>query len=380
MSSAGTGPCVVFTGGGTGGHVYPGLAVAARLRERWDGRLVWIGSGKEVERRAVEAAGIEFLSVPSGKLRRELNFRNLADAFRVLAGYFASRRLLKRLRPALVFSKGGYVSVPPCAAAASLGIPVFTHESDATPGLATRLNARKAERIFVAYEATRERFPEALRARVEALGNPVRADLEAGDAARGRAFIGAAEGVPVILVLGGSQGARQVNALVEAALPELAKEAFVAHQCGEAAPPEAAAAEGPRYRRLPFIGAEYPDIVAAADLVVGRSGAGTLSECGRAGKPFVLVPLAGTGTRGDQVDNARIFEAAGAALVLVGEEATPEHLAAAALGILRDGAKARRMGEASRRVAGAGGDAARAIADRILERIGENHDRTEGTR
>ncbi|MBP7096701.1 MAG: glycosyltransferase, partial [Spirochaetia bacterium] len=153
MSSGARKParCVVFTGGGTGGHVYPGLAVAARLREAWDGRLVWIGSGKEVERRAVEAAGIEFLSVPSGKLRRELNFRNLADAFRVLAGYFASRRLLKRLRPALVFSKGGYVSVPPCAAAASLGIPVFTHESDATPGLATRLNARKAERIFVAY-------------------------------------------------------------------------------------------------------------------------------------------------------------------------------------------------------------------------------------
>ncbi|MBN1242575.1 MAG: undecaprenyldiphospho-muramoylpentapeptide beta-N-acetylglucosaminyltransferase [Spirochaetales bacterium] len=380
MSSKGreTVPCVVFTGGGTGGHVYPGLAVAARLREAWDGRLVWIGSGKEVERRAVEAAGIEFLAVPSGKLRRELNFRNLADAFRVLAGYFASRRLLKRLRPALVFSKGGYVSVPPCAAAASLGIPVFTHESDATPGLATRLNARRAERIFVAYEATRERFPVALRARVEALGNPVRADLDSGDAARGRAFLGADEGVPVILVLGGSQGARQVNGLVEAALPKLAAEAFVAHQCGEAAAPGSAADDGPRYRRLPFIGGEYPDIVAAADLVVGRSGAGTLSECGRAGKPFVLVPLAGSGTRGDQVDNARIFEAAGAALVLTGEDATPERLADAALGILRDEAKARRMGEASRQVAG--GDAARAIATRILERVGKAGSETEATR
>jgi UDP-N-acetylglucosamine--N-acetylmuramyl-(pentapeptide) pyrophosphoryl-undecaprenol N-acetylglucosamine transferase len=360
-------PCVVFTGGGSGGHVYPGLAVAARLREAWDGRVVWIGSGKQVERRAVEAAGIEFLSVPSGKLRRELNPRNLADAFRVLGGYLASMRLLKRLSPALVFSKGGYVSVPPCAAAATLGIPVFTHESDATPGLATRLNARKAERIFVAYEAARDRFPEGERARVEVVGNPVRVDLDSGDAERGRAFLGVPAGVPVVLVLGGSQGARQVNELVEAALPELSKEAFVAHQCGEAARSGESVAEGPRYRRLPFIGAEYPDLVAASDFVVGRSGAGTLSECGRSGKPFVLVPLAGTGTRGDQVDNARLFESAGAAVVLLGEDATPARLAAEVLRLVRDRTAAKRMGEAARALTS--GDAARAIAARIVERV-----------
>ena len=364
---------IAFTGGGTGGHIYPGLAVVERLKGRFGGRIVWIGSAKESDRRVVEAAGVEYYAVPSGKLRRSFSLENAADGFRVLAGYLASRRLLSELRPVLLFSKGGYVSVPPCAAAAALGIPVFTHESDLTPGLATRLNARRAERVLVSYGKTVGLLSPELRGRAVLVGNPVRASIRSGDAGRGRAFVGAPDGVPVILFLGGSQGARQVNELVAAALPELAKLAYVVHQTGEAqagsgAGAECAAASKGRYRPYAYIHGEMADVVAAADLVVGRAGAGTLWECSALGKPMILVPLAGSGTRGDQVDNARLFEAAGAARVLLGADATPARLVEEARSFLADPARLARAGEAARALAGS--DAAGKAADLILERIG----------
>lgn len=366
---------VAFTGGGTGGHIYPGLAVIERLREDFSGRIVWIGSNKESDRRIVEAAGVEYIGIPSGKLRRELSLKNFADAFRVLAGYAGSRSVLGRLRPSILFSKGGYVSVPPCMAAADLGIPVFTHESDLTPGLATRLNARRAERVLVSYEKTIGLLPEAERAKALFVGNPVRPSIRAGEAARGRALLKAEAGTPIVLFLGGSQGARQVNELVAAVLPELAKQALVVHQTGEAWAPSGpgAAGEGAggiadRYRPYAYIREEMPDILAAADLVVGRSGAGTLWESSALSKPMVLVPLAGAGTRGDQVDNARLFEEAGAAKVLVGAEASPEALMAAIAAYLDDPASRKAAGEKAHSLAGA--DAAKEAARLILERIG----------
>ena len=227
---------IAFTGGGTGGHIYPGLAVAEALRSRgFSGRIAWIGSKKDSDRETVEAAGIEFFAVPSGKLRRELSMKNVADAFRVVAGYAWARRALKSLRPALLFSKGGYASVAPCAAAASLGIPYFTHESDITPGLATRLNARRAETIVLSYEATRGLLPASARTRALVSGNPVRAAIRKGDAVRGRYLLGIGGSLPVVFFLGGSQGARQINELALAALPRLTRSAFVVHQRGRGA-------------------------------------------------------------------------------------------------------------------------------------------------
>jgi UDP-N-acetylglucosamine--N-acetylmuramyl-(pentapeptide) pyrophosphoryl-undecaprenol N-acetylglucosamine transferase len=360
---------LAFAGGGTGGHVCPGLAVIDALRGRgFQGRVAWLGSRKESDRAAVEAAGVEFIALPSGKLRRNLSLENLVDAFRVIGGYAAARRALRELAPALLFSKGGYASVPPCAAAASLGIPYFTHESDLTPGLATRLNARKAERVILSYEATRGLLPAASRADAVVAGNPVRASIRKGDAARGRSFLGAPEGLPIALFLGGSQGARQVNELVAAILPALEGKAFVAHQTGEARAGAARSRNG-LYRSFPFLIEELPDLLAAAGLVVGRAGASTLWECSALGKPMVLVPLCGSGTRGDQVDNARYFERSGAAACLVGDEATPEALTSAVLDFLLSPEKAAAAGEAARGLAGA--DAAGAIADIILRRIGE---------
>lgn len=364
-------PTIAFTGGGTGGHLYPGLAVIERLREKgFPGRIAWLGSTKEADRATVEGAGVEYLALPSGKLRRNLSLENAADAFRVLAGYAASLKALRELRPELLFSKGGYVSVPPCAAAARLGIPYFTHESDLSPGLATRLNARRAERILVSYEETRSRFPREEGAKVLVLGNPIRGSIRQGDAARGRTILGAPAGLPVILFLGGSQGARQVNELVAALLPGLAGAAFVAHQTGEAAeaPSGGGAGLAGRYRSYGYIRAEMPNILAAADLVVGRAGAGTLWECAALGKPMILVPLCGSGTRGDQVDNARLFAERGAARALVGEEASPERLLAEIRSLLADPSALSSAGRAARELAGA--DAAEAAARLILERLG----------
>ena len=361
---------IAFTGGGSGGHIYPGLAVAHALRERgFSGRMAWIGSTKASDRSAVEAAGIDFIAVPSGKLRRQPSFRNAVDAFGVLGGYLASRRELKRLAPALLFSKGGYVSVPPCAAAASLGIPFFTHESDLTPGLATRLNARRADRVILSYEGTRALLPAAAQERAIVAGNPVRDSIRHGDAAKGRSLLGVKRGVPILFFLGGSQGARQINELVEAALPRLTEAAFVVHQAGEAAAASSISPNVPGYRRYAYIREEMPDLLAAADIVVGRSGAGTLWESSALAKPMILVPLCGSGTRGDQVDNAALFERAGAAISLVGPDATPDRLVEAALGLLGDGKRMQKAGEAA--FALAGGDAAGAIADLILRTIAE---------
>lgn len=370
-------PVIAFTGGGTGGHIYPGLAVIQALKEKgFAGRIVWIGSKKPLDRSIVEKEGIEYYAIPSGKLRRSLNFQNLADAFRVVAGYFASRRLLASLKPAFLFSKGGYVSVPPCRAAASMGIPYCTHESDTSPGLATRLNAAKAARILVSWPQTVSLIAAPLRSKVTVVGNPVRPGLFKGDAEKGRAFLAAPSGLPIVFFVGGSQGSRQVNDIVRAILPDLAGKAFVVHQTGkELFDPEFHSAKPGRYIALPYIGNEMSDILAASTLVAGRAGAGTVWEAAALGKPMVLIPLAGTGTRGDQVENAEMAEKAGAAVCLTEGSATPKRTILAILGFLENPLAAKKAGEAGlalcrvRNADGVTAPSADYIADLILEEV-----------
>ena len=335
-SKAAATPLIAFTGGGTGGHIYPGLAVIQALRAKgFGGRIVWIGSRKDLDRGIVEKEGIEYFAVPSGKLRRSLTLKNLVDAFRVAAGFVASRRLLASLKPALLFSKGGYVSVPPCRAAASLGIPYFTHESDTSPGLATRLNAGKAAKILLSWPKTASMLGTSLRDRVAIVGNPVRPSLFLGDAERGRKILGAPENLPIVFFVGGSQGSRQVNEIVRAIRPQLEGKAFLAHQTGKDLFDPAGNAQKPGcYTALPYIGEEMSDILAASTIVAGRAGAGTVWESAALGKPMVLIPLAGAGTRGDQVENAEMAEKAGAGICLGSEKASPENTLAAILDYL----------------------------------------------
>jgi UDP-N-acetylglucosamine--N-acetylmuramyl-(pentapeptide) pyrophosphoryl-undecaprenol N-acetylglucosamine transferase len=311
---------IAFTGGGTGGHIYPGLAVAAELKKMLEGRehrIFWIGSSAGIDAGLVKNAGIEFFGIPSGKLRRYFSLRTIVDFFKVIAGYFAARRILKKQKAQLIFSKGGFVSVPPCAAAASLKIPVFTHESDYSPGLATKINAQFVSgrgKIFTAYEDTAIFFPPKIRKRIMVTGNPVRSIFNEADPAKGRAFINVADDARILLVLGGSQGAQEINELIRAILPALTDTYTVVHQTGPAF--EWDIPESECYKPFPYIKEEMPHVMAAAEIVMGRSGAG-IWEWAFLGKPMLLIPLRGSGTRGDQVENAHFFQKAGAAEILL---------------------------------------------------------------
>lgn len=327
---------IVFAGGGTGGHIYPGLAVADELKKIAEKnnrkiKIYWFGNSGGMDRKLVEKSGIAdvFCGIPSGKLRRYFSIKNFFDFFKILAGIFVSFFRLLFIRPSLVFSKGGFVSVPPCFAAWILRIPVFTHECDFTPGLATKINSRFASKILVSYPETVKFLPKNRQARAVVSGNPVRPAFYEADAGKGREFLsGNKEWVPskpVLLVLGGSLGARQLNELVVQNLSWLTERFIVVHQCG-AKDASFVPERSDCYFPYPFIYEQMPDVIACADVVLSRAGASTVWESAVEGKPSVLVPLCGSGTRGDQVDNAGFFASRGAAFVLNGEEAVFEKL------------------------------------------------------
>ena len=367
---------IAFTGGGTGGHIYPGLAVASCLKLLVPHRVFWIGSEKGMDRAIVEKAGVEFFGIPSGKLRRYVSLRNISDVFRVAAGFFAARRILKRERPAILFSKGGFVSVPPCAAAASLGIPVFTHESDYSPGLATRIISRFANRIFIAYRESARFFSDKAAAKICVSGNPIRPEFAAADPAQGRAFLGLTSVQRILLVLGGSSGSLEINELVRAALPELTRHYTVVHQTGDNdALSDGHLSDGRagdnHYKPYAYFGEEIPHVIAAAELVLCRSGAGTIWECAGLRKPMVLVPLRGSGTRGDQVENARLFQEAGAAICFTGNTVELAQLVAA---LAEDAPRRKRMEQADI----ARTNAAEFIAGEIACAIGGHNKGREG--
>ncbi len=376
--------CIVFTGGGTGGHIYPGLAVIQSLRSAgFSGRIAWIGSSKQLDRDIVESEGVEYFAIPSGKLRRSLSFSNILDIFRVAAGYFASIRLLKKIRPDLLFSKGGYVSVPPCKAAAALRIPYITHESDTSPGLATRLNASKASRILTSWPTTAELFPSSLRGKITAVGNPVRPSLFLGDASRGRGIISAPAGVPIIFFFGGSQGSQRINDIVTAIRPRLAGRACIVHQTGSKLyDPAVFASVLGEYYAAPYFGEDMKDILAASDIIAGRAGAGTVWEAAALGKPMVLIPLSGSGTRGDQVENARMAEQVGAARFIQEGPGDAGSVLAALDFYLNDADGARMAGEAgmamTHRRSGDGKTlgSAEIIARILLDKLEELHGTT----
>jgi UDP-N-acetylglucosamine--N-acetylmuramyl-(pentapeptide) pyrophosphoryl-undecaprenol N-acetylglucosamine transferase len=305
--------CIIFTGGGTAGHVFPGLAVIDALKKNFNGRIVWIGSKRGMEKEILAKSGLPFEGIVCGKLRRYPSFDNFFDFFKVVAGIFISISILLKEQPCLVFSKGGYVSVPVVIAAGILRIPVFTHESDFDPGIATRINARFAEKIITSFEETERFFKGSSRKRVCFAGNPIRQSIAAGNPGAGFRTIGCDPAKKVILVMGGSQGAKPINDAVMAIREMLPDECFIVHQTGKN---NLVQTDLPRYYSSHFFGAELPDILASAYLVVGRAGSNTLWELAAAGKPSILVPLSISGSRGDQIRNARSFERAGAAIVV----------------------------------------------------------------
>ncbi|WP_407400912.1 undecaprenyldiphospho-muramoylpentapeptide beta-N-acetylglucosaminyltransferase [Treponema sp.] len=376
---------IAITGGGTGGHIYPGIAVADEIRNLVkdadvDLKIHWIGSSKGMDRTLVEKSFVSnggsidaFHGIPCGKLRRYISFQNFVDLFRIFAGFVKAFFVLAKLKPDVLFSKGGFVSVPPCMAASILKIPFFTHECDFTPGLATRINSKKAKNVLVSYEDTKKYFSEPVKSKCLATGNPVRPVFYSDHAAEGRKFLGIPEDnkKPVLLVIGGSLGALQINSLVVECLEELKKNFIVVHQTGKAfadAHPEVMNSGDENYKPYAFIYSEMVSVLQAADVVLSRAGANSLSECAVCAKPMVLVPLCGSGTRGDQVDNARYFEEKGAAVVLVGDDATKENLLVKILEFTDEGTRR----DMSMKCSALYGDKrpVNVIASKVLEEIG----------
>ncbi|MBN2510701.1 MAG: undecaprenyldiphospho-muramoylpentapeptide beta-N-acetylglucosaminyltransferase [Spirochaetales bacterium] len=313
---------IAFTGGGTLGHVFPALAVYNYLKKHAGIEdFFWIGSGNNLEADSIKNAGIPYYAVPSGKLRRYFSLLNVIDIFRIGAGFIASLLLLMRRRPDVLFSKGGFVSVPPVWAAALLGIPVVSHESDLVPGLATRLNTRFSKILCLAYEHTARQLGSAAALKVAVTGNPVREGAFSADKGRGIASLGLSQAEaakPIIMVIGGSQGAQTVNELIRRHVRNLTREYTVVHQTGDA---HAAGFERMEsYVPKGFFKEEHLDLIAAASLVICRAGAGTLWECACIGTPMLLIPLSTGSSRGDQIQNARYFQERGAATVLTEDQ------------------------------------------------------------
>jgi UDP-N-acetylglucosamine--N-acetylmuramyl-(pentapeptide) pyrophosphoryl-undecaprenol N-acetylglucosamine transferase len=366
---------IVIAGGGTGGHTSPGLAVAARLRERGVD-VEWIGSKGGIEARRVPEAGVPFHTIPVGKLRRYWDWQNVPDlAVRAPAGLARSWRLLRRLRPALLLATGGFVALPPALAARTLRIPVVVHEQTSVPGLANRVAGRFARRIALTFPLTGSELP---RERAVLTGNPLRPELRDGSRSAACRRFSLEDAGPIVYVTGGALGSHRLNRDVGAALPKLLEHCQVIHQSGDNRTTGDLAWLGERARALPerlrrryalqpYVGAELRDVYAAAALVIGRSGAGTVNECCQLGLPALYVPLPGT-SGDEQTANARLVEAAGGAVVFPQVSLTSDGLVEAVERLLGDPGGLAAMGERARSLAVP--DAADRIVRLLFEVVG----------
>ena len=372
MNALSANQMIVITGGGTGGHTSPGLAVAALLAERGI-PCAWIGSRDGVEARLVPERGIPYFAITTGKLRRSWSWRNVRDlTIRVPAGFGQATVRLGRLRPRAIFATGGFVALPVVLAAALRGVPVVVHEQTAVSGLANRIAARFARRIALSFPGSGAGFPAG---KTAVTGNPLRPELRVGSRTDAVARFGLDAALPLVYVTGGAQGAQRINRAVGEILVPLLQQAQVIHQCGDhpttgdrawlegrrgALPPALAR----RYTVLPYVGAELGAIYATASLLIGRAGAGTVNECCQLGVPALYIPL--PGTRGDeQTANARIVERAGGCVTLPQATLTPALLRERVDALLAEPTRLKEMGERARAVAVP--DAAERIVALLLE-------------
>ena len=325
---------IVLTGGGTAGHVTPHLSLIPRLKEMgYD--IHYIGTENGIEHQMIaQIPGITYHSVKSGKLRRYFSLQNFTDPFRVIWGAFQSIGLMRKLKPNVCFSKGGFVSVPVVVGAWLCRVPAVCHESDLTPGLANRICAKFATKVATT-------FPECAKALGEKgvnTGTPLRPELFQGSRAAGLAMAGFDGQKPVLLMTGGSLGAQSVNKCLREALPNLLPKMDVLHLCGKGNLDESLLnLEG--YCQKEFLSAEMPDALAVADLVLSRAGSNTLSELLALHKPMLLVPYPLGASRGDQIENAKSYQRQGLARVLMQEDMTAETMTAALEELLHDRAE-----------------------------------------
>ncbi len=302
---------IVLTGGGSAGHVTPNIALIPALKKEGF-EIYYIGSYEGIEKKLIEDYNIPYFGIATGKLRRYFDPKNFSDPFRVLKGLREARTLLKKINPDIVFSKGGYVSVPVVRAAGLLKIPYIVHESDMTPGLANKLSMAGATKICC-------NFPETMRVlpadKAVLTGTPIREELGMGSKQAGLELCGFTDDKPVLMVIGGSLGAQSVNETVRYALPRLLPHFNVVHICGNEKMDNLKLSV-PGYKQFEYVKNELKDIFAMADIVVSRAGANSICELLALKKPNILIPLSTKSSRGDQMLNARSFEEQGFSMVI----------------------------------------------------------------
>ena len=308
---------IVLTGGGTAGHVTPNLALLPSLKEAGY-EVFYIGTYDGIEKRLLADFDVEYHGISSGKFRRYFDLKNFSDPFRVIKGYSEAKKLLKQIKPDVVFSKGGFVSVPVVRAASSLKIPCVIHESDMTPGLANKLCIPVATKVCCNFPETVSNVPTS---KAVLTGSPIRVELSQGNRQAGFELCGFDESKPVIMVIGGSQGAQSVNVAVRESLDNLLKDYQVVHICGKDKMDNLRLSV-PGYKQFEYLKAELKDIFAIADVVISRAGANAICELLALNKPNILIPLS-VGSRGDQILNASSFEAQGFSKVIREEALDP---------------------------------------------------------
>ena len=311
---------IILTGGGTAGHVTPNIALIPALQEKGY-KISYIGSYNGIEKQLIEELGIPYYGIASGKLRRYFDLKNFSDPFRVIKGYFQAKSLMKKLKPDVVFSKGGFVTVPVVIAAGKRHIPAIIHESDMTPGLANKLCLSSATKVCCNFPETVNNLPKD---KAVLTGTPIRQELLHGNKEHARAYCGFTSDKPVLLVIGGSLGAASVNENVRKILPELLKEFQVIHICGKGKTDESIQLTG--YVQYEYVQEQLPDMFALADVVISRAGANAICELAALSKPNLLIPLSAKASRGDQILNARSFERQGYSMVMEEEEITEASL------------------------------------------------------
>ena len=312
---------IILTGGGTAGHVTPNIALLPRLKELgYD--IQYIGSYNGIEKELIEPFGIPYHGISSGKLRRYFSMKNFSDPVRVLKGFGEANKLIRDLKPDVIFSKGGFVSVPVVLAGKKNKVPVVIHESDMTPGLANKLSLPSAAKVCCNFPETLEHLPAD---KAVLTGSPIRQELLSGNKIAALDLCGFSADKPVILVIGGSLGSVVVNNAVRLALPELLEQFHVIHLCGKGKL-DASLNNVEGYAQFEYIKSELRDIFALADVVISRAGANAICELLALRKPNLLIPLSANASRGDQILNARSFERQGFSVVIEEEELSKELL------------------------------------------------------
>lgn len=312
---------IILTGGGTAGHVTPNLALIPKLqKEGWDIR--YIGSKTGIEKELIEEKMIPYYGISSGKLRRYKDIKNLTDPFRVIAGLFEAIQLINKLKPSVIFSKGGYVTVPVVMAGWLKRVPVIIHESDITPGLANKLAFPFAKVICANFPETLSYIPKS---KGILTGTPLREELYRGDRETGRKICNFKNDKPVIMMMGGSQGSIILNTVLRNILPVLLEPFNVIHICGKNNIKDSLN-DIAGYKQFEYVDKELPHLFAAADLLISRAGANSIAEIVSLKKPNILIPLSARASRGDQILNARSFYKQGFSQVLEEESLTEESL------------------------------------------------------